>query len=370
MWQLGDTVGRPVRLEIVDGDSAGAYAWLAVGEFSLTGLNESPVAANADALVQCLAIPIGRDARGERTATAFHARRRTELRELGERLPPRENARLIAACAAASGRDALATIASAAIAAERSDLLSWKLLDQDGKTEQLVTVSTELCKSLPAAPQQTFAKQLAQSRVGCEILAELLQSNFMPNAALRDIAEVLPSGVPDEIGAIIESGRESAKDSGATDAQIAVRVRRLSTEAVDLSVGKKMFTTHCANCHKLGGQGQLIGPQLDGAVSRSFERLAEDILAPNRNVDRAFRTSSLLLDDDSVVAGLVVESPGGRLEVTMQDGKKRTLSSESVVQRKDSETSLMPSNFSDVMDEQQLASVIRYLKSYQQNPQP
>lgn len=32
-WNLGDLEGRPVRLEITDGDSGGAYAWLAVGRF-------------------------------------------------------------------------------------------------------------------------------------------------------------------------------------------------------------------------------------------------------------------------------------------------------------------------------------------------
>ena len=40
-WSLSKEAGRRVILELVDGDDATAYAWLAVGRFSLAGLNPS-----------------------------------------------------------------------------------------------------------------------------------------------------------------------------------------------------------------------------------------------------------------------------------------------------------------------------------------
>jgi hypothetical protein len=46
-WDLSSVVGKPVRLECIDGDDQDAYAWIAVGEFSLQGLNPSP---SADAI--------------------------------------------------------------------------------------------------------------------------------------------------------------------------------------------------------------------------------------------------------------------------------------------------------------------------------
>src|SRR5690606_18389675 len=41
-WDLHELAGRDVYVEIQDGDAAGAYAWLAVGRFSVDGLNPQP----------------------------------------------------------------------------------------------------------------------------------------------------------------------------------------------------------------------------------------------------------------------------------------------------------------------------------------
>ncbi|MFM7868928.1 MAG: cytochrome C, partial [Planctomycetaceae bacterium] len=40
-WNLQSEAGQRVQLELVDGDDATAYAWLAAGRFSVAGLNPS-----------------------------------------------------------------------------------------------------------------------------------------------------------------------------------------------------------------------------------------------------------------------------------------------------------------------------------------
>ena len=59
--------------------------------------------------------------------------------------------------------------------------------------------------------------------------------------------------------------------------------------------GPKVFEKHCAVCHQLGGKGARVGPQLDGIGSRGLDRLMEDVLDPNRNVDQTFRVTNLVL---------------------------------------------------------------------------
>ena len=56
----------------------------------------------------------------------------------------------------------------------------------------------------------------------------------------------------------------------------------------DAALGKKVFEKTCAACHRLAGQGTKIGPELDGIGQRGLDRLLEDVLDPNRNVDQAF----------------------------------------------------------------------------------
>ena len=57
----------------------------------------------------------------------------------------------------------------------------------------------------------------------------------------------------------------------------------------DAVLGAKVFEKNCAACHQLAGKGAKVGPQLDGVGIRGLDRLLEDVLDPNRNVDQAFR---------------------------------------------------------------------------------
>ena len=73
----------------------------------------------------------------------------------------------------------------------------------------------------------------------------------------------------------------------------------------DPGLGAKVFEKHCAICHQLGGKGAKVGPQLDGIGSRGLDRLMEDILDPNRNVDQTFRVTNLALKNGQIVSGLL-----------------------------------------------------------------
>src|SRR5262249_16796250 len=78
----------------------------------------------------------------------------------------------------------------------------------------------------------------------------------------------------------------------------------------DPVLGAKVFDKSCATCHQIGGQGAKIGPQLDGVGIRGLDRLLEDILDPNRNVDQAFRSTTLALKNGQIVSGLVLREEG------------------------------------------------------------
>src|SRR5262249_13157402 len=74
--------------------------------------------------------------------------------------------------------------------------------------------------------------------------------------------------------------------------------------------GQLVFAKNCAACHSMDRVGGNIGPQLDGIGQRGLERLCEDVLDPNRNVDRAFRSTLFSLKDGDVVSGLFRREEG------------------------------------------------------------
>lgn len=129
----------------------------------------------------------------------------------------------------------------------------------------------------------------------------------------------------------------------------------------DAALGKKAFTQHCAACHQVGGEGQKIGPQLDGVGNRGAERLLEDILDPNRNVDAAFRATVLNLADGRTLTGLLVREEGQVLVLADAAGKEVRVPQADVEKRSTSTLSPMPANFDTAIPEADLHHLLAYL---------
>ena len=75
-------------------------------------------------------------------------------------------------------------------------------------------------------------------------------------------------------------------------------------------------------CHTLASKGAKVGPQLDGVGIRGLDRLLEDVLDPNRNVDQNFRMTILNLKDGKVVRGLLLREEGEVLVMADDKGKE------------------------------------------------
>lgn len=157
------------------------------------------------------------------------------------------------------------------------------------------------------------------------------------------------------------------KPEGETDTQrallVANKAQSISSLPTDIPTGKRVFEERCANCHQLRGIGKVIGPQLDGAVVRTIERLCEDILWSNRNVDEAFRITNIQTDDGESFSGLVLDRNDQTLEIIDQTGKSQRILRSAIEQEKISKLSLMPSNFEELINDSELASLIAFLKS-------
>lgn len=129
----------------------------------------------------------------------------------------------------------------------------------------------------------------------------------------------------------------------------------------DADLGKAVFVKHCAVCHTIANEGAKIGPQLDGIGIRGLERLLEDILDPNRNVDLAFRASQILMKDGKSVTGLVQREEGKVLIVADLQGKEIRIPGEEIETRRVLLMSPMPANFDQAITEKDFYDLLAYL---------
>jgi putative heme-binding domain-containing protein len=130
---------------------------------------------------------------------------------------------------------------------------------------------------------------------------------------------------------------------------------------VDKAEGAKLFTKHCAACHRIGDMGGKIAPQLDGVGVRGVERLMEDVLDPNRNVDQAFRARSITLTNEKTLTALMLRVEGEVLVVADLEGKEQRIPLKEIAVNRETMLSAMPANFADVIPETDLYHIVAYL---------
>ncbi|MEO8269104.1 MAG: PVC-type heme-binding CxxCH protein [Aureliella sp.] len=344
-WSLADVAGQSVRLVLNDGDDGSSYAWLAAGQFSLGALDPGDSAAKRAAYLALV----------KRGLQAVDAAKIDSLP-----LSPYQRSELIVAALKGTGQTTEATLAVQALKLGRSDLVTTQLVSKDPQVD-LLEWSKPLTASATLSQQREMAGELLRSAEGCTLLRKLLENGLLSPLSMRLNEALLPAAVSAETKQYLQDQIELARQLPDTQLTSTDRISKLNSDTADRELGQKLQQQHCAACHQLRGQGTLIGPQLDGAIVRGPQRLAEDILEPNTNVDKAFRISALLLDDDTVLTGLVREVEDGSLMVTGQDGKVQQLPAARVVERRDSGQSLMPANFGELLDDHQLASLLKFL---------
>jgi putative heme-binding domain-containing protein len=237
------------------------------------------------------------------------------------------------------------------------------LLGQSGRPE----ARDRLLEALTAAPgglQAAIANALAANREGAEALLARIAEGKASARLLRDRgveSRLRSSGIPevdrklDELTAGLAEGDESIA--------ALLELHRLGYRdaATDAGRGAQVFEKNCATCHQLGGKGAKIGPQLDGVGIRGAERLLEDILDPSRNVDQAFRVTTLALDDGRVVTGLLLREEGEVLVLADSQGKEVRVDRAAVEERALVPLSLMPANLHEQVPEAEFYDLLRYL---------
>jgi putative heme-binding domain-containing protein len=196
------------------------------------------------------------------------------------------------------------------------------------------------------------------TRESLKTLAILLQHSA-PAALREKLATYLP---PRPAPPPLPVSPEQRKQ---LDHLIAARVAAFAKAKPDLETGANVFKMNCAACHQIQGEGGLIGPQLDGIGTRGPERLCEDILDPNRNVDAHFHLHTFTLKDGSVTAGFLKTELGEIKILADAAGKEHRLSKKDIVKSEVTPMSLMPPTFGQTLDEATFYDLLGYLLSEQ-----
>ena len=222
----------------------------------------------------------------------------------------------------------------------------------------------DVMKAAPSRTQTSLAEILAGDLQGAQSLAELVKSGQAAASllAVPSVATKLAALNNEPLREQVNELTASLPPASETlNKLIAERKQSFSQATPNLERGQEIFTKNCAACHQIAGKGNIVGPQLDGIGNRGLERLLEDVLDPNRNVDVAFRTTTIVTTDGRIFAGLVRREEGSLLVLADNKGKEFTLPKNEIDEQQKTPLSLMPGNVAETLPQEELQDLLGYL---------
>jgi len=133
----------------------------------------------------------------------------------------------------------------------------------------------------------------------------------------------------------------------------------------DAVKGKAVFNaplSACIACHKVGGQGGIVGPELD-AVGRGVpvELLIEAVVWPNRQIKEGYVATTLKTKDGRSLQGYKVSEAGGEFQLRdLLTGQVSRFTAAQIAEKQEA-GSLMPEGLIMNMTRAELRDLVAYL---------
>jgi putative heme-binding domain-containing protein len=221
-------------------------------------------------------------------------------------------------------------------------------------------------REAPAAVATKLAVALASRPEGAATLLDAIERNTIsPRVLLEPTVKdrLVAAKIKDLDARIGVLTKNLAPASAQLDKLIAAKRAAYDPKKGDVERGRQVFTKTCAVCHQIDGQGALVGPQLDGVGARGLDRLLEDVIDPNRNVDPNFRYSNITFKDGDTISGLVRGEAGANLILIDITGKENPIPKSEIQSSEVSKLSLMPTGFGEIIPPNDFNDLITFLLS-------
>jgi putative heme-binding domain-containing protein len=172
-----------------------------------------------------------------------------------------------------------------------------------------------------------------------------------------------------------ERGRPGLADAGrakgpgrAWKIDEAVQVVASDSGKLDYSRGKTLFTVSmCSSCHKMGGEGGSIGPDLTQLGTRfSSKDILESIIDPSKVISDQYAATKFVLKDGSTIIGRLIRQDSDKYYVSQNPFaplELREVLKSNVVSNSLSNTSIMPPGLIYPLNPQELKDLMAYLMS-------
>ncbi len=236
------------------------------------------------------------------------------------------------------------------------------------------TQLAEQYRKFPAGDRQAVLETLVARPIFATALLKQMEKGKIARTDLTAFhARQILAFKNDELAKQLKDVWGELRDSAADKKELIENLKKtLTSETLakaDLSKGRMLFQAICASCHKMYGEGGLIGPDLTGSGRSNLDYLLENIADPSGVVSADYRMSVVTLKDGRVLSGVISGKTDRTLSLRSLT-ETLTVDLSEVVKQDTSTTSMMPEGLLLAFQPDQVRDLIAYLMHPSQVPMP
>ena len=246
--------------------------------------------------------------------------------------------------------------------------------DRDPFVRQQLAYS--LGQAAHPAAGQALAKLLLRDAADPYMAAAILSSSLPHMAAIQKTAlgsASIPEAVTkqiEQIAARVRAKPETvakaapAKSQAAATPNRADALKQFANASVlkgTAAAGRAIFLVRCSACHKLGGIGNAVGPDLAAMTDKSPGALLVGTLDPNREVSEQYATFLVRLKSGITLAGMIADETANGFTLRGVDGKPQTILRADIAELNATRRSLMPEGLEAGLSVVEMANLLTFI---------
>ena len=281
----------------------------------------------------------------------------------------------------ASEEDVQSTAASlTSVGAAAAEIVSQLL----GEVRKAGVTDPRVSGALQAAENMPLPQAWSVSKADLGTILDVLEKRPEPNtrrAALRLLGTMDPKLKSQRLSKVLQGVGQDPRlyreliatmmhlgvkmDLAAPKAATASGIKKLLAGA-DVGRGRDFFFdavrgAGCAACHRVGGQGSAVAPDLSGVGSRlTADNLIQAILQPSASITEGYGMHRVVTKDEVEHSGALIRETDAALVLLLSNGTQTTVDTSDIRKREKLNQSVMPNGY-ELFGDAQLADLTAFL---------
>lgn len=132
----------------------------------------------------------------------------------------------------------------------------------------------------------------------------------------------------------------------------------------DAEKGREIFKKNCATCHRVGGIGTDVGPDIADTRTKTNEALLVDILNPNQAIDNNYINYLLTTKSGKSLTGVIAAENASSITLRRAEGQSDVVLRQDIDELQSTGVSLMPDGLEKTISVAEMADLLSYLKNW------